>query len=85
MSSRFSYHVSASGSILSIVVVHASDWWLWYSFHCCSFAFAQVCHHLFDLDDKAILLILIVFLLLQVGIIAITFVILLIVVVFSLF
>jgi hypothetical protein len=40
-----------------------------------AFAFAQVCHHPFDLDDKAILLIMIVFLLLQVGIIVITFVI----------
>jgi hypothetical protein len=39
-----------------------------------AFAFAQVCHHPFDLD-KAILLIMIVFLLLQVGIIIITFVI----------
>jgi uncharacterized phage infection (PIP) family protein YhgE len=64
MSSRFSYHVSASGDIFFIVVVHVSDWWLWCSSHCCSFAFAQVCRHLFDLDDKAILLILIVFLLL---------------------
>jgi len=40
-----------------------------------AFAFAQVRHHPFDLDEKAILLIMIVFLLLQVRIIAITFVI----------